>query len=336
MNTAAVMLCANGYGDGQGLIGTMDIYYGLPIAVFDIMTILYLIFCSCAHLKKTPRLIGVIWAVATLCAAVGMTVVHTCVFTVLATLFAAMTLAVSVIFFLKDKDFSEKKGEADKAADEVLFAVESSCEPEQKQSEPEGQSIAESRPAENETDEDDEESDTVVIFDEETGSYKQITYNKSFFAKMCLTSDETREIYSDLKNEIFSYGAKGKKTNDRISWKYENVSASRVPLVRFNVRGKTLCVYLGLDPKEYADSKYKVEDLSATKAYADYPCLYRITNGKRIAYVKELIQNVMERNGFSQGAVDRVDYAADFPKGLTKEELIESGRIRKVVTDWNK
>ena len=74
----------------------------------------------------------------------------------------------------------------------------------------------------------------------------------------------------DLKNFALSY----KNTSSRVSWNYDSINAGRKILVRFAVRGKTLCVYFPLDADNLPD-KYKVEK-SESKRFEDVPCMYRI------------------------------------------------------------
>lgn len=155
--------------------------------------------------------------------------------------------------------------------------------------------------------------------------YIVIKYKKSFTAKLIQSSDTTKNYYSAIKNELLSY--KGVKS--RISWKYETFNLGRKKLAKLAIRGKSLSLFLALDPKEYADSKYAVIDKSEVAAYSGTPLMYRIKNDRRLKYSKELI--FREMYGMEKSGGVEHDYKADYPYE-DLEALIDRGLI-KVLTD---
>lgn len=98
-------------------------------------------------------------------------------------------------------------------------------------------------------------------------------------------------------------------------------------LVRFAVRGKTLNVYLALNPADYAESKYKIKDVSHVAKNKDVPTLYKINNDRRLKYVKELIAEVMSANGIVAGEPAAENYAAQYPYEPL-EPLIERNLVK--------
>lgn len=149
-----------------------------------------------------------------------------------------------------------------------------------------------------------------------------VRYDKSFTAKLMQTSDENKAYYNELKNELTSY----KKVHSRISWKQDTFRKGRVSYAKLAVRGKTLCLYLALDPSKYENSKYIVEDVSDVKKNEETPCLYRIKNARRLKYAKELIAEVF--NGITEKKEKEfVNYAADYPFE-EDEPLLERGLIK--------
>ena len=171
-----------------------------------------------------------------------------------------------------------------------------------------------------------EEDDEVVTTTDEKGNIFQIRYIRSFKAKLIQSPDETKKYYEELKNEVLSY----KKTNSRISWHYDSVTSSRNPVVKFAIRGKTLCVYFPLNVDEYSDSKYKVEKVESKK-FEDVPCLYRIKNDRRLGYAKELIAVVTSSLGLEKGeeqheVYSNLPYEPNKPliaRGLIKEQKVQ-------------
>ena len=171
-----------------------------------------------------------------------------------------------------------------------------------------------------------EEEEEVETVTDEKGNIFQIRYIKSFTAKLIQSPDETKKYYEELKNEVLSY----KNTKSRISWHFDSVNSGRNYVLRFAVRGKTLCVYFPLNADDYVDSKYKVEK-AESKRYEDVPCLYRIKNDRRLGYAKELIAVVAERLGLEKGeeqheVYSNLPYEPNKPlvaRGLIKEQKVQ-------------
>ena len=168
----------------------------------------------------------------------------------------------------------------------------------------------------------DEEIQTVM---DENGNVLELRLLKSFRAKLSQTDDVAKAYYNELKNYVLSY----KGTHSRISWHYDAVKLGREHmLLKFSIRGKTLCVYYALDG-ETLDSKYKVE-FAKSRKYADTPCQYRIKNDRRVQYAKELIDMVMGRINAVQGEIEHKNYALprQTSKALKEQGMIKEVRIR--------
>ena len=181
--------------------------------------------------------------------------------------------------------------------------------------------VLETKPLE--TSEDEEEVKTIT---DEKGNIFQIRFIKSFTAKLIQSPEETKKYYEELKNEVLSY----KKTNSRISWHYDATNSGRNYVLKFAIRGKTLCVYFPLNVDDYVDSKYKVERVESKK-FEDVPCLYRIKNDRRLDYAKELIEVVASNLGLEKGeeqheVYSNLPYEPNKPlvaRGLIKEQKIQ-------------
>ena len=147
-------------------------------------------------------------------------------------------------------------------------------------------------------------------------------YNRSFTARIIQADDVLKARYSELKNYILSY----KGVCNRISWKRETFRLGRNIFACFTVRGKTLCLCLALDPARYADTKYKVVDLSVRSPKSKQPCLYRISSDRRVKYAKELIDMLMSEYGVQLPLeLASENYVLPY---RTTEELIKTGLIR--------
>ena len=178
-------------------------------------------------------------------------------------------------------------------------------------------------------DDDDDESSTFV-----TEGVERVRYDRSFKAKHIQMKDESKEWYSTLKNELLSY----QRVKSRLSWRKETFRIGRMPLARFVIRGKTLCLLLAIEPSGLQGTKFTVDDVSAVAATADTPCQYRIKSARRAKYAKELIGIVMKELNMRKIP----DYVAqDFfvpyegtvalmEKGLTKRVVSESTRTCEI------
>lgn len=149
-------------------------------------------------------------------------------------------------------------------------------------------------------------------------------YNRSFRARLIQSGDELKEWYGSLKNEILSYG----RVTSRISWKYESFSYRRNAVAKLFIKGKTLCLYLALNPADYAGSKFTLEDESEFSQFKDTPALYRIKSEKRVRYAAELIADVCARLQTTKTDREPVDYYEPYNGTLA---LIKKGLIKRVI-----
>ncbi len=149
-------------------------------------------------------------------------------------------------------------------------------------------------------------------------------YNKSFTAKLMQSPDPVKQYYADLANELFSYD----KVRNRISWTNSSFYIGRKVVSKFSVRGKTLYLYLALEPKDFLNSKYFVIDESAVKRYETVPLGMKVKSRRGVKYGIELIAILMQKSGTarSEGTVECVklsDYPYDTTKNLVGRGLIK-------------
>lgn len=182
-----------------------------------------------------------------------------------------------------------------------------------------------------EPEENDEEVPSSVGFAKvfEFSSSERVTYGKTVLSKLITATDVVKNRYSELKNYMLSY----KKARANMSRARESFYLGRKCYARIAVRGKTLCLYLALNPANYAE-RYKVEDVLAVKQYVDTPCLLRIRSDRAVRHAKTLIDELMASIGAV--AVDRKpeNYAELFKsiEQLEKKRLLSySGKKQKSV-----
>lgn len=166
--------------------------------------------------------------------------------------------------------------------------------------------------------------DQVTVVDEATGVAYLVRYNKSYTAKLALAKDEVQGWYNEVKNYLLSYGA-----NSRVSWNYDAFNIGRKAVAKLNITGKTLSIYIALEPAEYVDSKYHAKDVSSSKKYEQTPTSMKIKSDRGVKFAKELIDILMA----SMGQERKEKEAEDFTEAKrTLEELLAEGLVKETKT----
>ena len=149
-------------------------------------------------------------------------------------------------------------------------------------------------------------------------------YRRSFASRMIQASDHTKEYYDTVKNKLLSY----KNVKARSSWSFESFNRGRVKLAKLNVRGKTLVMYIAIDPASLADTKYHVRDMSEKAKYAAVPTMIRVKSPRGAKYACELIERLMEEKEIPVNPNYR-EVKSDLAY-RSNEDLIEEGLIKVV------
>ncbi|MGN1372424.1 MAG: hypothetical protein ACI4VK_00080 [Candidatus Coproplasma sp.] len=150
-------------------------------------------------------------------------------------------------------------------------------------------------------------------------------YNRSFIARIIQGTDEQKNYYGQVKTALLSY----RKVNSNIAWGAERFNKGRETIARFKIRGKTLCLYLALDPSEFETSVYHHVDVSDNKSMHGTPMMVKIKSPRGVKKAIRLIDIMLERrDGIKRNVAER-DYAAMYPYE-TIEELIEDGLVKDV------
>ena len=146
-------------------------------------------------------------------------------------------------------------------------------------------------------------------------------YDRSFRAKLIQSSDVVKERYGEVYNMLMAY--KGVKS--RYSWDCETFKAGGRVVAKITIIGKTPVLFLALDPAEYVDTKYRVEDASKYSKYAKTPARFKINGERKAGYARDLIERTMadfEYVGEEQ-SLPVIEYQED-------ASLLEQGLIKKI------
>ena len=169
-------------------------------------------------------------------------------------------------------------------------------------------------------------ADRIVIAETDAnGNVIYSAYKKSFTARVIQSPDDVQERYEVLKNALLSY----KKVNSRVSWSYDSFKTGKKQLAKFAIRGKSLCLFLALDPSTLEESKYNVADAGDSKKYEAVPCRLRLSSKRSIKWGLELIEKLAEQ----EGLVLNPKYKPQSfrMENETTETLLEKGLIKKIV-----
>lgn len=147
------------------------------------------------------------------------------------------------------------------------------------------------------------------------------TYKQSFAAKIIRSDKTLQNYYSDIKNELLSY----KNVKARSSWNAESFYLGRTTKAKLTLRGKTLTLFLALDPKDYVGTKYHARDFSDRKKYAATPVAVKIKSQRGLKFAYELVARVFA--GCQKTEAIKIDYTSDFKD---TGALLREGLVKKI------
>lgn len=164
---------------------------------------------------------------------------------------------------------------------------------------------------EEEDEEDDEEEEEIGEIEIGGKSYRP---KYAYPTRIKLVSDKVKDFYTDIKNEFLSYGIKS-----RISKTKENFNFSRDNVARFVVRGKTLKLYIAIDPSSIDHAYFHHKDVSEKKTYFDIPTMMPIKSRLASVKARELVAMLAEQLGLhKKRRFQNKDFSADLSaEGLT-------------------
>ena len=183
------------------------------------------------------------------------------------------------------------------------------------------ESEADAEPSESEDDSELPEAEIAVA---DGADAEMVTrYKRSFRAKIIESADAVKESYFALKNALLSYAG----VNSQINWSNDRFFMAGETIARISVRGKTLCLYLDLDPAAYPASVYHQRAVGDTKQYEKTPMMVKVKSATALKRALQLVAILMER--LDTVPIERapVDYAEEFAF-RSQEELIQEGLIK--------
>lgn len=151
--------------------------------------------------------------------------------------------------------------------------------------------------------------------------------DRSFTAKLKQSDDEVKDRYGMIKNALLSY----KKFKSTVSWNADRFNCGRTTIAKMNIRGKTLCVYFALDPKDpaFKQTIYNQKDMSDQKAYAQTPFMMKIKSDLAAKRAVRLVETLAEQKGVAKKKdFEEVDYKKTY-RYAGDRQLELTGLLRK-------
>ena len=220
-----------------------------------------------------------------------------------------------------------------KEAQPVVAVVE---EPAEETAETEEQPVAQAEEIESAAEQPVEEELAVAVvpgfeeigdgkfMDAETGLV--IRLKKSFTAKMKQSDEKVKEYYSALKNELVSY----KRINSNVSWHGDRFNFGRDTVAKINICGKTLGLYLALDPndEEFKTTVYHQKDVGGQKAYESTPFMVKVKSDAAVKKALRLVVALADKlETEKEENFVETDYTKEFEYATTKQ-LYDEGHIK--------
>lgn len=152
-----------------------------------------------------------------------------------------------------------------------------------------------------------------------------IRYKRSFLARYIQASEQVQDYYTQIKNELLSY--KGVKA--RASWSRESFKKGNRPMLRIDVKKKSLYMYIALNKEKLEGMKYHFTDVSEKSYGKDYPILFKVSGDRKKKHAIELIRMLAEQEmGLPRIAREPEDYRMPYEDD---QALIERGLIKVIL-----
>lgn len=167
-----------------------------------------------------------------------------------------------------------------------------------------------------EDDDNNNETGTMIVGD----SRIRVRYNRSFTAMLIQADDTLKGLYNELRNELMAY-----KLKQRMSWSAESWYFGRTTYAKFVIRGKTLSLYLALEPEKFENTKYVFYNVRETAKYRDVPMRVKVKSERAARWAKELVAAMAEQYGLTRVDMPKRNYRPDYrdTKSLVKDKLIK-------------
>ena len=155
-----------------------------------------------------------------------------------------------------------------------------------------------------------EEQSGEITWEEVASNKRRAKPRYTFDMKLRIADDNVKKFYSDIKNALLSYGM-----HARMSRHKENFNKGRNNIARMAINGKTLKIYLAINPADIDPKYYHHRDVSDKKGVAELPTMINVRSKVAVKKVKMLIDRIAEELVIFPKKYTEQDFAA----GLTAD-----------------
>lgn len=127
-----------------------------------------------------------------------------------------------------------------------------------------------------------------------------------FEVRIHAAEPELKAHFNELKSDILAYGVKSRLSNSGDTFRLHTKT-----YVKITIAGKALKLYFALDPKDYADSKMPLADVSHKGIYKEIPLVFKVKSELSLRRAKQLIADAMAKDGLVQGEVVPHDWVKE-------------------------
>ena len=132
-----------------------------------------------------------------------------------------------------------------------------------------------------------------------------------FPARLKKAKSFVKVSYNEIKSELLSYGLKS-----RVSNKGDSFRLHRKFYTRIVIAGKTLKLYMALNPNDYKDTTIPYKDGSKFKKYQEIPFIFKVKSDLSLRRAKSLIADMAAQQELTQGEVIQYDHAKEVTTGV--------------------
>lgn len=161
---------------------------------------------------------------------------------------------------------------------------------------------------------------------------QKLRFDRSFSAKLILSDRAIKEFYADIATELLKY----ERIKTKTGWSGVSFSAGRTRFAFISITGKTLCLFLALNPEDYSEGRYKAKNVSAVKKRAKTPALLKIKSEGAKRHAIALIDKAAQNLGLKFSTERQIPVRSTDFKTDTFNNLVTRGLIRIVRNSSNR
>ncbi|MBR2870590.1 MAG: hypothetical protein IKB98_04360 [Clostridia bacterium] len=126
-----------------------------------------------------------------------------------------------------------------------------------------------------------------------------VRHRRSFGQRLRRSTKEIKDRYKTVVAHIKNVQNVREIESDH----FRTFRIKNKPIAKITMKGKTLNVYLALNPNDFVDTKYIFQDVSHVKKYALYPMRVKLTSDRQVRWTCELIDKIMQGYLVMEGGV---------------------------------